>query len=187
MNLNQPLKLSVIIFSVFFLVGCLKSSTPETPEERYELFSSGIFEERDEFKKTTMVYSAVVPDDNIKGFHCENVHCLDTTIRMFFDKNGKRRFTQIYFRAEIYDWVFFDRAVFDDGTSMEFREIDRKVYSADNLVEIFAVTISDEIFEKLKKRNRKISIRGKVFDWVVTIPKEVATSLDDYTKKKFPQ
>ena len=61
------------------------------------------------------------------------------------------------------------------------------VHSADNLVEIFAVTISDEIFEKLKKRNRKISIRGKVFDWVVTIPKEVATSLDDYTKKKFPQ
>ena len=134
-----------------------------------------------------MVYSAVIPDDNIKGVQCENIHCLYAKFRMFFDKKGKRRFTQIYFSAGIIDWIFFDRAVFDDGTSLEFIEIDRKVYSADNLVETFAVTISDEIFEKLKKRNRKISIRGKVYDWVVTIPKEVATSLDDYTKKKFPQ
>ena len=74
-----------------------------------------------------------------------------------------------------------------DWDWLKFIEIDRKVYSADNLVETFAVTISDEIFEKLKKRNRKISIRGKVYDWVVTIPKEVATTLDDYTKKKYPQ
>ena len=46
------------------------------------------------------------------------------------------------------------------GSDLEFIEIDRKVLSGDLVEEIFAVKITEEQYNKMKKRIHKISLRG---------------------------
>lgn len=199
------MKNSFLLLISFYLVSCTATTTPEipttttpetpttttpeTPEERYEKFFSEISVEKDEFKKTTWVYSAEIPDDNTKSpgnVWCnEYSDCLDAKFRSFFDKNNKLIFRQIYFVAKIPEWIFFNSAVFDDGTNLKFTEIDRRVISGDYLKEVFAVIITEEQYEKMKKRIRKISLRGKYSRWTINIPIEIVTSLDKYIRIYF--
>jgi len=193
---------NIFLFLIsFYLVGCsihttTWTTTPETPKERYEKFSSEISVRFDEFKKTTWVYSAEIPDDNINpssNILCfvryigdvlvESHDCMDARFRSFFNKNNKLLLRQIYFVAKIPDWVFFKNAVFDDGTDLKFFEIDRVVISGNYLKEYFAVTITEEQYKKMKKRIRKISLRGKNGSMTIKIPIEIVTSFDNYIKK----
>ena len=154
-----------------------------------KIFSSEITLQVDKFKKTTWVYSAEIPNDNVEGRGCDNriTDCLDARFRSFYSKNNKLIFTQIYFVASIPDWMFFNSAVLDDGTDLRFREIYRRVFTGDSLQETFAVDLNSNLFEKMKKRVYKVSIRGKFGDWVLKIPIEIVTTFDDFTKNKFPQ
>ena len=182
---------NIFLFLIsFYFVGCaITTTTPETPEERYFKFSSEISVEKDEFKKTTWVYSAEIPDDNTKSpknVWCnEYLDCLDASFRSHFNKNNKLVLRQIYFVAKIPKWIFFNSAVLDDGTDLKFNKIDRVVISGDDFREIFAVIITEEQYKKLKKRIHKISLRGKYASWTIKIPIEIVTSFDDYIKNKF--
>ena len=188
---------NIFLFLIsFYLVGCsihttTWTTTPETPEERYEKFSSEISVQFDEFKKTTWVYSAEIPDDNINPSSKGNVlcyeywDCMDARFRSFFNKNNELVGRYIRFATSNPDWVFFNNAVLDDGTDLEFIEIDRKVLSGDLVEEIFAVKITEEQYNKMKKRIHKISLRGKNGSLTIKIPIEIVTSFDDYIKKYF--
>jgi hypothetical protein len=207
---------NIFLFLIsFYLVGCsihttTWTTTPETPEQRYEKFSSEISVQKDEFKKTTWVISAEIPDDNINPSSKGNVlcfvryigdvlvdsfDCMDARFRSFFNKYNelvvrkKKNFPEsgryIRFATSNPDWVFFNNAVLDDGTDLEFIEIDRKVLSGDLVEEIFAVKITEEQYNKMKKRIHKISLRGKYGSLTIKIPIEIVTSFDDYIKNKF--
>ncbi|MBT7974259.1 MAG: hypothetical protein HN687_08925 [Candidatus Marinimicrobia bacterium] len=197
---------NIILFLIsLYLVGCsihttTRTTTPKNPKERYEKFLSEISVVSDEFKKTTWVYSAEIPDDNIKPASrgkvlcyeryigdvlVDSFDCMDARFRSFFNKYNELVFRQIYFVAKLPDWVFFENAVLDDGTDLDLIKIDRVVISGDYLKEYFAVIITEEQYKNMKKRIHKFSLRGKYGSLTIKIPIEIVTSFDDYIKNKF--
>jgi hypothetical protein len=199
-NIGKMKNIFLFLIS-FYLVGCsihttTWTTTPETPEERYEKFSSEISVQKDEFKKTTWVISAEIPNDNINpssNILCfvryigdvlvDSFDCMDARFRSLFNKNNELVGRYIRFATSNPDWVFFKNAVLDDGTDLEFIKIDRKVLSGNLLEEIFAVKITEEQYNNMKKRIHKISLRGKYGSMTIKIPIEIITSFDDYIKK----
>jgi hypothetical protein len=110
---------------------------------------------------------------------------MDARFRSLFNKNNELVGRYIRFATSNPDWVFFKNAVLDDGTDLDFIKIDRKVLSGNLVEEIFAVKITEEQYNKMKKRIHKISLRGKYGSMTVKIPIEIVTSFDDYIKNKF--
>lgn len=181
------MKIAPLLFFVFVISGCqsLKHlyydvyDVSFTPKQQSQV---KIKYDYDKFEKNGWLSSDYYMSEFKENMYLNGIIY---KFRSYYNRDNKKPdFTQIYFVFKIPDWYFIDEVYGENGKRFDFSEIDREVWTAGNVYETFAITLTDEDLEELMKDDFDMKIVGKRGSEIFSISSVVSKAFFNEVRKK---
>ncbi len=172
--MKQLLQTLTVIAASLMLAGCLVSMLPSNIPDTPAGVLSDITVETDEFTNETWISTY----NYWTGSNENNTLASNIRLRAHY-KQDELAFIQLVISRHSVDWIFYNRAVGEDGYEFELVDIDKRVTTTFNTVgtaEIIGLTIPKDYLHQMSQQDWKIKIYGKRMSGIFTVPKQMSSA-----------